>query len=77
MAKIIDFSAYLDEEPDIGAMTPEELDVYLTDLLAKIAELDRQEPRSMNSEAYEAWGDAHEQLEDLVDEVRDRLDELR
>ena len=30
----------------------------------------------MNSEAYELWGDRHEELEDLADEVLDRLDEL-
>ena len=30
----------------------------------------------MNSEAYEQWGEEHEALEDLVDELQDRLDEL-
>ena len=30
----------------------------------------------MNSDAYEEWGEEHEALEDLVDEVLDRLDEL-
>ena len=28
----------------------------------------------MESEAYEAWGDQHEELEDLADEIMDRLD---
>ena len=77
MARIIDFSACLAEEPDLGAMDRDELQVYLTELRAKLAELDRHEPRSMTSEAYEAWGDAHEHLEDLADEVLDRLDELK
>ena len=30
----------------------------------------------MNSEAYQAWGELHEELEDLVDDVLDRLDEM-
>ena len=47
MAKIIDFSAYLAEEPDIEAMSRDELQVYLTELRAKLRELDRHEPRSM------------------------------
>jgi hypothetical protein len=28
----------------------------------------------MESEEYEAWGDRHEELEDLVDDVLDRLE---
>ena len=77
MAKIIDFSAYLAEEPDIEAMSRDELQVYLTELRAKLRELDRHEPRSMTSDAYESSGDAHEYLEDLADQVQDRLDELK
>lgn len=30
----------------------------------------------MAGEAYEAWGDRHEALEDLADEIHDRLDGL-
>ena len=30
----------------------------------------------MNSEEYEAWGDRHEELEDLADEIIDRLEEM-
>ena len=77
MAKIIDFSTFLAEEPDIDAMSRDELLACLEDLREKLAELDRHEPRDMNSEAYESWGDAHEQLEDLADEVQDRLDEMK
>lgn len=49
---------------------------YLEQLRDKIAALDESEPKNMNSDAYEAWGEEHEALEDLVDEVLDRLDEL-
>ena len=30
----------------------------------------------MESEEYEAWGDRHEELEDLADELMERLEEL-
>ena len=42
----------------------------------QIAQLDLEEPDDMESEAYAAWGDRHELLEDLADDIQDRLDEL-
>ena len=30
----------------------------------------------MESEAYEAWGERHEALEDLADDIQDRLEAL-
>ena len=37
---------------------------------------DEEEPEDMESEAYQAWGDRHEVLEDLADDIVDRLEEL-
>ena len=42
---------------------------------AQIAALDANEPEDMESEAYEAWAEEHEELEDLLDEIQDLLDE--
>ena len=39
-----------------------------------MALLDYQEPEDMNSEEYEAWGNCHEDLEDLADAIQDLLD---
>ena len=64
------------QAPDIQTMDIPALNAYLEQLRDKIAALDETEPKNMNSEAYEAWGEEHEALEDLVDEVLDRLDEL-
>ena len=75
MADVIKLKDYF-EEPDIDAMDREGLRAYLEELRGRISALDAKEPRNMNSEAYEDWADAHEELEDLVDEVLDRLDEL-
>ena len=42
----------------------------------EIEQLNEREPEDMESEAYEVWGDKHEELEDLADEILDRLDQL-
>lgn len=64
------------EEKYLEDMTRRELLDYLAELEAQLQELDACEPRSMNSEAYEAWADEHEELEDAIDEVREFLDEV-
>lgn len=73
MEKII---AFQPEEPDVAAMDKAQLISYREELEAQIAALDEKEPRNQNSEAYEDWADRHEDLEDLLDEVLDRLDDF-
>ena len=75
MGQIIDLKDYF-SEPDLDAMDRDALREYLKELRFRMEELDEKEPRNMNSEAYEEWADQHEELEDLVDEVLDRLDEM-
>ena len=72
MADIIDFGAYRDP----ADMNKAELLAYLETLRVHIAELDEAEPADMEGEAYEDWAQRHEDLEDLVDDVLDRLEEL-
>lgn len=76
MGKIIDFNQYRSEGPDLDSMDSEGLRARLQQLREQIEELDAVEPKNMNSEAYETWGAAHEELEDLVDDILDRLDEM-
>lgn len=73
MAEMLSFEM---PREDLRKMDRRALEEYLERLRALISELDAREPRNMNSEAYEQWGEEHEALEDLVDEVLDRLDEL-
>lgn len=40
----------------------------------RLSDLDAEEPEDMDSEAYEEWADRHEELEDLADELMDRLE---
>lgn len=76
MAKVIDFNQHRSEEPDFDNMDKAALLSYLEQLRARIEQLDEAEPKNMSSEAYEEWGDLHEELEDLVDDILDRLDEM-
>ena len=73
MAHIIDFPQLPDWE-DLEAMGRQELLRCLEAVRAQIARLDEEEPEDMESEAYDAWGDRHEELEDLADEIADRLE---
>ena len=66
-----------EEEPDIWGMNPAELRDYLDRLYALRKDLDSREPGDEESEEYDDWADAHEYLEDRIDEVLDRLDELK
>ena len=62
------------EDLDVGTRAAEQLRAYQAALQKQIAELDAKEPRNMNSEAYEAWAEEHEELEDLLDEILDLLE---
>ena len=76
MGTIINLTPHFEEDPDIYAMDRGELEQYLAQLREKIELLDEQEPDDMESEAYEVWGEQHEDLEDLADEILELLDEL-
>ena len=62
--------------PDTETMDREELKACLQEVRERIADLDEREPVDMNSEEYEAWGECHEKLEDLADEIVERLEEM-
>lgn len=70
------FSAFLARQPDLLSMGRTELEDYLDTVRDWIARLDEEEPEDMESEAYEAWGERHEALEDLADDIQDRLEAL-
>lgn len=67
---MIDFPVEID---DLGAR---QLEQWLEELRARLAQLDEQEPQDESSEAYDLWAQEHEDLEDSIDEVLDRLEEL-
>ena len=50
------------------------LKALLEQVNRRLSELDAEEPEDMESEAYEDWADRHEELEDLADELLDRLE---
>ena len=73
MANIIDFPQLPDWE-DLETMSRQELLNCLETVQEQIARLDEEEPEDMDSEAYDDWGDRHEELEDLADEITERLE---
>lgn len=76
MDKIIPFpqeEAHLDPEE----MTVPELEELLEDLNAQMDELNAREPKSKSGDAFDAWAEEHEDLEDAIDEILDILDEKR
>ena len=65
------------EEPkDLYEMTLEEVRDHYAAMQQELHQLDAKELRNMNSEAYEEWADEHEELEDYLDEILDRMEEL-
>ena len=73
MAQLISFGNF-EHEPDPAGMDAETLRAYLAWVRAQIAALDAREPKKMTGEAYEEWGERHEELEDLEDDILDALD---
>ena len=72
---IITFPA--NEEPeDIYEMNLQQLQAYYAAMQEELQALDAKEPKNMNSEAYEEWADEHEELEDYLDEILDRMEVL-
>ena len=68
-----------EREEEIRAFVPQEywtIEAELERVRQEIAALDLEEPEDMASEAYDAWGDRHEELEDQADDLMDRLEEL-
>ncbi len=62
-------------EEDIEEMSEEELKEYLSRLDRSLEELSEQEPEDDGGDEYEAWADAHEDLEDRIDEAKELLEE--
>ena len=71
MAEIIAFGA----SPDLDVMDRQALTAYLAEIRRRSAALDEREPENMSSEAYDEWSEEHEQLEDLADDILDRIEE--
>lgn len=60
----------------LDTMDPEELRAYLSDIRQELEAMDEDEPEDETSEEFVDWAEEHEALEDLVDEIIDRLEAL-
>lgn len=77
MDKIILFPENEEEYLDPEEMTVPELEELLSELQEQKKLLDAKEPKKQDSEAFDAWAEEHEDLEDAIDEILDLLDEKR
>ena len=75
MSNVIPFSPQEAPE-DIYEMTLPQLQAHYAAMQEELQALDAKEPKNMNSDAYEAWADEHEELEDYLDEILDRMEIL-
>ena len=64
------------EYRDIDAMDRDALLRFRDEIVGLLAALDKKEPKNMMSEAYDDWADRHEALEDVLDDIDDRLESL-
>ena len=74
MAELLSFGAFA--QLDFDKMDRAQLLHCLEAARLQLRQLDAEEPADMDSEAYDAWGDRHEALEDLVEDLLDYLDNL-
>ena len=61
---------------ELEELTLEDLYEVREQILADIAELDGRMPFDEGSEAFADWAEEHEEAEDLLDDVVDRIEEL-
>lgn len=65
-----------EETEDIYEMNLSQLQAHYAAMQEELHALDAKEPKNMNSDAYEEWADEHEELEDYLDEILDRMEVL-
>ena len=65
-----------DMPEDIYEMTLPQLQAHYAAMQEELHVLDAKEPKNMNSELYEEWADEHEELEDYLDEILERMEVL-
>ena len=67
----------VEEYPDIESMNLEELREYYEDLEAAIGELEDDEPDEEDAEEYEKWETEYSDIASLMEEIEERIEELR
>lgn len=61
---------------DPETMDPAELRAYLADIRCELEDMDGDEPGDETSEEFVDWAERHEELEDLADEIVERLESM-
>ena len=75
MENVIQFPQNSEPE-DIYEMNLQQVQEHYAKMQLQLQALDQKEPKNMQSEAYDEWAEEHEELEDYLDEILDRMEEL-
>ena len=65
----------LTDLPDLSSLNPDELRGLLSRLEDLYRDVEAQEPDDEECEEYDAWLDDLEEIEDLMDEIEERLED--
>lgn len=61
---------------DPETMDAAELRAYLADVRCELEDMDGDEPEDETCEEFVDWAERHEELEDLADEIVERLESM-
>lgn len=61
---------------DPETMDAAELRAYFADVRCELEDMDGDEPEDETSEEFVDWAERHEELEDLADEIVERLESM-
>lgn len=67
----------IDDSPSIDELELPELESYLAELEDQLEVLESEEPDECECDEYDEWEERRDELEALINEVEDRIDELR
>ena len=65
----------LNDLPDLDLLDPQSLKDLYTQLEGLYADVELQEPEDEDSDDYEAWLDDLDEIEDLMEEIEERLED--
>ena len=68
--------ASMEYDIDLDEMTLDELRELLAAFKERLARMDDEEPVDADSDIYDQWAEAHEDMEDIIDDITDRIELL-
>ncbi len=61
---------------DLDEMTLDELRELLEEFSKRLDMMDDEEPVGAESDIYDQWAEAHEDMEDIIDDITERIEAM-